>query len=61
MSIEARTHATTSTETRPDRGAASRPDADVASPLPVWRYPIVHAAACVGLGAAILLADVFVF
>jgi hypothetical protein len=27
----------------------------------LWRHPLVHAAVCVGVGAAIVLADTFLF
>jgi hypothetical protein len=59
MSNSTRGDATTATEARPGRGAAPRPSADVAIPVPVWRHPLLHAVACVGIGAAIVLADVF--
>ena len=34
---------------------------DVASPRPVWRQPLVHAGACLGVGAAVVLADMLLF
>jgi hypothetical protein len=48
-------------QTESDRGAAFRPTADDARPRPVWLHPLVHASVCLGVGAAIVLADTLLF